>query len=181
MNYCMSAGMVSVAAVCASVLSISQAQTPAYHIAGISCVPSSQTIKAETYVSQAGNIRFDIGKTGRLTMFCPITPEQSFRGALKSLTTLLRDDDGRGSGLVAVNLRRLQRSDGAISDHPGAQLNSNRDCRDSDVTGWKECVVRFETGLDFSRFYYFFQVTLERTDARKNVYLGGIRLQGAPT
>ena len=155
-----------------------QAQSAKYHIAGISCVPSSQTIDAQTHVTQAGNVRFDTGKVGIVTMFCPIPFEASFKAEVVGLTVLLRDGDGLGANVVSVNLRRLQRSNGSISNHQNAQLNSNRDCSEPNDVNWKECAIRFPDDLDFKRFYYFFQVTLRRSNPSVNASFGGIRLSG---
>ena len=157
---------------------ISSQQGSGYQVAGISCVPSSQTIDESSYVTQSGNVRFKPNKAGVITLFCPITSVPSFvlsDGIL--MLVLLRDGDGHEeNNRLSVNLRRLDRSSGQITDHPDAQLNSNRDCGHSSID-WQECAVSSTTLLT-NQYYYFFQVTLQRKSAEENVWFGGIRLAG---
>lgn len=148
-----------------------------WQIAGISCAPSSQTIEGQLHVTAGGKVQFATDKAGTISLFCPISREfKADAGSSLFIETHLQVEGGTPGARISVNLRRVRKADGKISDHPQGQINSNSSADCPLTTSWKRCFTRSSTSMSFDEYYYFFQVSLIRQNANQVLSFGGVAL-----
>jgi hypothetical protein len=115
-------------------------------------VPSSRTVREDKYVTTAGRVKFDVGKSGRITFVASLTtpfPQDTYH--------LLAHVERPGPDLAGarITLRRARRADGAVdtvltcdSVQSGPTTNNVRFARSPDR----------ELAIDLNTYYYWVQV-----------------------
>ena len=151
----------------------------------MACVPAGAPIPTGLYDALAGGVRFREGKTGTVSLICPIQADLSGTH-LRSLRLTYRDGDGPGpgneAGGVSAALRRVTMRDGSVETVRNGEISSNKSSAlNSGPTGWATDQSAtsgntLDVTLDFSKYFYYVQITLKRTDPSVAVGALGVHL-----
>ena len=140
--------------------------------------PAGIPVLIDKHESSHGNVRFKDGKSGTISLICPVTYWPG-PGYIRTLVLTYRDGDGHeGPSEVSAALRRVKRSSSTtdIRTLPNGRVSSNdSNAPNSGPKGW-ETHQSAKVGNvishvpDFINYYYYVQITLKRND--DNVPLG---------
>lgn len=145
-------------------------------VALIACSNSGidQNITAKTH----GQVYFNEGKTGEIVLFCHVS--EALHG--KTITNMeLSARSGipfhRGS-IVSAALRRVNKLNGITSSVPGAVIDSEDEGCRYHGNQVKFCDKPIQPNLlDFTTYYYFYQVNLKRTHPSQDVHGIGLSVR----
>ena len=156
--------------------STAAAQT-SYSVVGAGCVPTGQTSAAQTHFDTAGDVAFAAGKVGEIIVTCPVP--QSLISATK-LSVTFRDTDGRDAAArVSASLRQKDLLTARASNVGTAKVDSNLQDATSSYASMTANIGTSGCGeftFDHSRFAYYVQVNLKRTNASAQAILASVRL-----
>ena len=151
----------------------------------MAAVPSIPAIKNDLYRVLWGRVIFNEGKTGIVTLFCPITEGT---GKFRSLILTYKDGDGPlGSSEVSAVLRRVNRTGGPPVSFQYGLVSSNGvgyPVSNESQGNWKtkqsartgETLRNQSHQLDFKNYYYYVQITMKRTDPEVPLGVMGVYL-----
>ena len=144
--------------------------------------PAGIPIIRNKHVSSHGSVRFRAGRTGTVSLVCPVT-SWSGPGYIRSLILTYRDGDGRqGPSRVVASLRRVRLSDGHIETLRNGTTDSNQsNAINSGPRGWASHQSARAGNVighvpDFNRYYYYVQITMTRRDAAVPIGAMGVSL-----
>lgn len=158
------------------------------------CVPTEETARKNILIQVAGKVKFKKGKTGSITLICPIsaaplTPETSTGSAstVKQLLLTYKDGDaGAPGGLVTASLRFVDRKTGHIANLGVVSSNSPQ-APNSGPKGFATYgrpnlktntpVPGINHSFRFSKYFYFIQITLKRSSPNIPVSVMGVSLR----
>jgi hypothetical protein len=142
-------------------------------------VPTPPTIQNDLYECRAGKVIFKEGKTGTITLICPVSQNLSEYGDLRSLIMIYRDGDGHeGPSEVTAELRRVRMSDGHVESLQNGIVSSN------DPSAPNRGPTRWATHqsakpgktinhvMDLVHYYYYVQITLKRNGGAPLAIMG---------
>ncbi|WP_457668881.1 hypothetical protein [Thiolapillus sp.] len=158
------------------------------------CVPTEETARKNILIQVAGKVKFRKGKTGSITLICPIssaplTPETISGSAstIKQLLLTYKDGDAQApGGLVSASLRFVDRKTGHIANLES--ISSNTPAAPNSGPGGfatygkpklktNTPVPGINHSFRFSKYFYFIQITLKRSSPRIPVSVMGVALR----
>ncbi len=138
------------------------ADTVEWQSTAMTCVPTSQTIEENKYVTTAGRIKFKTGKFGLISFLCPVSKpmpagKYTLRGKIK---TPAPDLFG-----IAIQLRRAHNVTGDVAtvlNVSGVQQgNITKNFRSTDS-------ARKQVKFDFIEYTYWVQISYKRNSANSD-------------
>lgn len=149
-------------------------------VALISCSNSGidQGITAKTH----GKVYFNDGKTGEIVLFCHVSEALHGETIVNMELSAVDSIPGHLGSVVSAVLRRVSKLHGRITNVPGAVINSeDENCRYHGDPATREvlfCDKPIEPQLlDFTQYFYFYQVNIKRTHPTQKVQGIGVSLR----
>lgn len=150
------------------------AQSPRWAMNGAGCVPTGTTIQLENYLVVAGHVKFQAGKTGQITLICPVSVGV---GNVNRLGVAYIDSTGTGVGSgVRAQLRRIRKTTGNVETVAGFEFDSNASFPSTAAWAYRGAGVARGHTLDDFNYYYYVQVTLNRSNSSDIASIGGVEL-----
>lgn len=148
------------------------APKPIWSMDAMACVPNGSTTENNLVQTSHGHARYTEGKTGDLYLICPFT-DASLHG-----TVVQRIDLTFRGEKVSAGLRMIDKQTGDVYD---ALQVSDRNClTDTSQFGnpYLTCIGANNSAhvLDFQRYYYYVQLSLNRTNPATDVRVVGVSI-----
>jgi hypothetical protein len=137
------------------------------------CTVGDPAIQGNLYTIASGSVRHQTGKTGTITLYCPISPTITVGGGpFGGWFMTFVDPDGAGRGSYIES--QIIRSDfsGRVTSVSGV-LSSN-----SSTTNYIEQAL-WHT-YDFTNYYYYVRVNVYRADTNSLPIFYGIAVDSIP-
>jgi hypothetical protein len=137
------------------------------------CTAGDPAIQGNLYTIASGSVRHQTGKTGTITLYCPISPTITIGGGPFGgwfMTFVDPDGPGRGSYIESQIIRSDQ--SGHVSAVSGV-LSS-----DASTTNYIEQAL-WHT-YDFTNYYYYVRINVFRADAKSLPIFYGVGVDSIP-
>lgn len=149
---------------------------PQWSTNAMACTPNGSTIANSLVQTSHGHARFSDGKTGDLYLICPFS-DATLHGT--GVKTIAMQYVSNGSGKVSVALRRMDRQSGDISNL--LEIGTATGCPANATPAgskWSVCQggATALQSLDFNRYYYYVQLSLNRANAADVVQIAGVTI-----
>jgi hypothetical protein len=142
-----------------------------WSVAAIACTPNGDTARGGMIDSTHGNVRFAEGRTGTAYLMCPFT-DGSLDG--QSVSVIGMSITGLGGARAAASLRMVDLANGDVTD--AFVTSTDQACLGTSVTRYFECTGGGSHQIDFSRYYYYVQISITRSSANDNVRVTGVSI-----
>src|SRR5687767_871919 len=93
-----------------------------WNVNGTACIADAGAIQGNLYIGTGGTVKFASAKTGRITLYCPVSDRLGFKPTLIGLTYY--DDSAIAGNHVTAQYIAMDISTGAISTIATADSNS---------------------------------------------------------
>ena len=143
-----------------------------WSIDAMACVPNGATTRNNMVQTSHGHARYTDGKTGDLYLICPFTNAQLHGTMVRGIELTYRDNSNRGK--VSATLRMMDKRSGNVSDV--LSISTSACLLDSLQLGNPYFTCQGGSGghaLDFDRFYYYVQFSLQRAQASEDIRVVG--------
>lgn len=143
-----------------------------WSIDAMACVPNGATTRNNLVQTSHGHARYTDGKTGDLYLICPFTNAQLHGTTVRSIELTYRNNSNRSK--VSATLRMMDKRTGDVSD--ALSVSTGACLLDSLQLGNPYVTCQGGSGghvLDFNRFYYYVQLSLQRPQASDDIRVVG--------
>jgi hypothetical protein len=147
-------------------------QGPIWSTDAMACVPNGSTIQNDMVQTSHGHARYTTGKTGALYLICPFTDAARHGTVVSRIAMTFRNGP---NGRVSASLRMMDKRSGDVTN----ALTVSSPCLiDSTQLGnpYNTCQGGGTHRLDFDRFYYYVQLSLNRDSPADDVRVVGVSI-----
>jgi hypothetical protein len=145
-----------------------ESNPPKWSISAAACVPNTGTTSRDLLSNGGGRASFRKGKTGIITLICPLS-DMTLQGSAVSTIELSVRRSGSGPALTV--LREVDQVTGDVDDILQVQTNIVGACSSlsiDSVNAFYSCTLTSRPRkLDFYQNYYYVEIRLYRTSCQR--------------